>query len=96
VEEVDGLDPAAEHELDVPLRPELAGAELDAVALPGEELLGEGRPLVGSRRLLAHEDDAAVESLGPERLRTTRAGQARADDDDAARGHAACSPLARS
>jgi hypothetical protein len=90
--EVEPLDAPAEHELDLPLLPVVVGPELDALLLAGQELLRERGPLVRRACLVADEEDAAVEALGPQGLRAARACQARADDHHRARGHAARSP----
>jgi hypothetical protein len=50
--------------------------------LSAQDLLGQRRPLVGTVRLFADQDDAAVETLLPERFDGPATGQARADDGE--------------
>ena len=53
---------------------------------PGEDLLGEGRPVVGQMALPAHQRDGPLVALGAQRLDGAPPGQGRADDDDRALG----------
>ena len=57
--------------------------------LAGQELLGQRGAVVGEVRLGPYEDDGAVMSVGPQRLRGPQSGQRCAHDDDGgSRGHA--------
>ena len=53
---------------------------------PGQDLLGEGRPVVGQVALLTDERDGPLVALGAQRLDGAPPGQGRADDDDPALG----------
>jgi hypothetical protein len=71
---VDGVDAPAEAELDTGVPPEPGRAEekLAFALRAGQVLLGRGGPLVRCGRLVADDDEAALETLGAEGLR--RAG----------------------
>jgi hypothetical protein len=93
---VDGLDPASEDELDVPIGPVVVLSEKNPVSGPRQEILGKARSFIGSAAFLAYEDHPPVEAERAERLGAARAGETGADDDDRFWSHAACSPVARS
>jgi hypothetical protein len=79
----------AERKLDSAVHPERLGSEEQILHAPfaREELLRERRAFVGRKRLLADENELALESLGTQCLGTTGTGEPRAHDEDAAGRH---------
>ena len=58
---------------------------VSACASPDEHRLGQRRPLVGTMRLVADQDDPALEAFASQRLRGPAAGLAGAHDHDGLR-----------
>ena len=91
VPRLQGRGPHAEPEVQRQRR-EVAGVEQfqrSARGRPGEERLGQRRPVVGQVRLFADQHDAAVVTLRAQLLRGADPGERSADDRDAL--HAASS-----
>ena len=76
--------PVAEHELGPQLVHLLVVGQDGPLGRPGagQHLLGEGRAVVGEVELLADEDQAPPEALGPQGLGGPKPGQRGTDDDD--------------
>ena len=80
---IERRDRDAEHQLNALLVIESAGAErLHRQHLGGgQHGLGKRRPLIGRVRLVADQQDTAVEALAPHRHGCPAASLSRADDD---------------
>ena len=70
---------------EAPFRVEIVGARKRAGAeseIAGQDLLREGRPIVGRIRLSTDDGEPASEARPPRRLRARQAGQRGTDDDE--------------
>jgi hypothetical protein len=94
---VDRSDAPAEHGRDAIVGVVLVGADgqMAGIHLARQEVLREGRPVIGRRRLLADQQDAAIPPVGAKTVCDLEAGLGGADDDDRIGGHAPFIPEIR-
>ena len=71
-------------DIQIPERGTVGQEDAIRLPLPGQNLLGQGRPIVGLVGLITNDGDGSVEPVSPQRFGRPGTGQRRSDDGDGA------------